>query len=361
MQPHLVIVSDAWKPQVNGVVTTLTRTCDYLTAQGVRVTVLGPDRFRSLPMPGYAEIRLAVLPRLRLHAMLNALEPDAIHIATEGPLGWSARAYCQANGRRFSSSFHTRFAEYVRARIPVPERWCWAWLRRFHRASCVTLVATKALEDELRGRGFGRMTRWSRGVDLEQFHARLTPANRARAQLVYMGRVAPEKNVEAFLALQGQIDADLVVVGDGPSRAALASRYPQVEWRGYQSGAVLRDSLADADVMVFPSRTDTFGLVMIEAMACGTPVAAFPEQGPLEVIEPGISGGIDESLLAAVKQALSCERSSVRRRAEAFSWAACGAQFMAAMPFGDASETVTQLSPESHKTVTRAMDAQIKP
>lgn len=340
----IAIVSDAWGGQTNGVVTTLTRTKDFLTAQGIECQIIGPDRFNSIPMPGYAEIHLALFPYRKLTRMLKEADPCAIHIATEGPLGIAARRYCLKHEIPFTTSFHTRFPDYVNARLPIPKSWVWAWLRRFHSQSQAIMTATQALEDELAGRGFKRMTRWSRGVDLQQFQPRLGPGS-ARKTLIYLGRVAVEKNVEAFLNLQDQIDADFVVVGDGPAREALELKYPTAQWRGTQKGAALAASLAEADCLVFPSRTDTFGLVMIEAMACGTPVAAFPVQGPLEVVESGVSGALDEDLYLAVRKALECDRHQARARACEFTWDRAGEQFL---------QTVTRASRRRHASVTPA-------
>ena len=340
---RILIVSDAWHPQINGVVTTLTRTVEQLEKLGHQVLVIGPNAFKNVPMPGYAEIRLALFPYRSLSRMINDYRPDAIHISTEGPLGQAARRYCLRHGRDFTSSFHTRFPEYVSARLPIPEQWCWRYLLNFHADSSCMLVATQGLEDELRSRGFGTMARWSRGVDLTLFQPRLTDIPRKRPQVCYMGRVAPEKNIEAFLALQGQVDADFVVIGDGPARAGLENANPNVKFLGYRQGAELAQLLADADCMVFPSRTDTFGLVMIESMACGTPVAAFPEQGPREVIAPSVSGFYDSDLAVAVKNALQCSRQATRAHAERFSWQHCTSQFFNAMAV---------MSPKLNESVT---------
>lgn len=338
----LLIISDAWGDQVNGVVTTLTRTQRCLRERGYTVEVIGPDRFRSIPMPGYAEIELSILPYRQLSKLISEYAPLAIHISTEGPLGWAARRYCLRHGLAFSTSFHTRFPDYLRARLPIPTAWSWAVLRQFHRPSRAVMTATQGLADELASRGFKNMHRWSRGVDLQDFSARIEPIERDKPVLIYMGRVAVEKNIEDFLELSRTRDEHFVVVGDGPARDDLESRYPNVEWRGYQSGQVLRDSLAEADAFVFPSRTDTFGLVMIEAMACGTPVAAYPEQGPLEIVQPGQSGGLASDLNQAVDQALACDRSAVRARAEQFSWANATDQFWSGISpncHGDVIET----------------------
>ena len=338
----IVIVSDAWGGQTNGVVTTLTRTQDFLTTRGIECQILGPDRFRSIAMPGYAEIRLAFFPYRKLARLLTESAPCAIHIATEGPLGSAARRYCLKHEIPFTTSFHTRFPDYVNARLPIPKSWVWAWLRHFHKSSQAIMTATQSLEEELASLGFKRMTRWSRGVDLKQFTPRLAATDK-RKKLIYLGRVAVEKNVEAFLNLQKKIDADFVVVGDGPAREALELQYPAAQWRGTQKGAALAASLAEADCLVFPSRTDTFGLVMIEAMACGTPVAAFPAQGPLEVVESGISGALDEDLCVAVRKALECDRHRVHARACEFTWDRAGEQFL---------QTVTRVSRQRHASLT---------
>ena len=322
---RLLIVSDAWRPQVNGVVRTLERVADELVAVGDQVEVIGPDRFRSFAMPGYADIRLAFRPRAALDDMLEAARPDALHIATEGPLGLAARALCAARGWRFTTSFHTRFAEYVTARTGIPPGAIWALLRRFHNASAGTFAATPSLRAELDRRGFHRVLPWTRGVDLSLFRdgARDAWAGLPRPVFVYAGRVAVEKNIDAFLDLD--LPGSKVVVGDGPQRAALEARYPGVHFAGWRHGEGLADAYRGADVMVFPSRTDTFGLVLLEAMACGTPVAAFPVMGPRDVVGPG--GVLDEDLRRACLTALDVPRAAARAQAEGFSWPACAASF----------------------------------
>jgi glycosyltransferase involved in cell wall biosynthesis len=325
----LVIVTDAWRPQINGVVRTLERVSAELTAQGDTVEVVGPDRFPNFAMPGYAEIRLAVLPRARLARMLDALRPDALHIATEGPLGLAARAIAMRRGWRFTTSFHTRFAEYLSARTGIPPRATWALLRRFHNASAGTFAATPSLREELTGRGFRHVLPWTRGVDLELFRPGLpTPCAQAWAGLprpvfLYAGRVAVEKNIAAFLALD--LPGSKVVVGDGPQRAALQARHAGVHFAGWRQGEELARAYRGADVMVFPSRTDTFGLVLLEAMASGTPVAAFPVMGPRDVV--GAGGVLDEDLRRACLAALEVPRAQARAEAERFSWPASAKAF----------------------------------
>jgi glycosyltransferase involved in cell wall biosynthesis len=324
---RLLIVSDAWTPQVNGVVRTLATVAARLEALGDRVEVIGPDRFRTLPMPGYPEIRLALRPGRALRGMVDAWRPTAVHIATEGPLGMAMRALCLARRWPFTTSFHTKFPEYLQARTGLPPGLAWAWLRRFHEAGNGTFAATPSLRAELAARGFTRVRPWTRGVDLGQF----TPAPREawaglpRPVFLYAGRVAVEKNIAAFLALD--LPGSKVVVGDGPQRAALERRFPAVHFAGWKQGAELARCYAGADAFVFPSRTDTFGLVILEAMACGTPVAAYPVTGPLDVIPGSGAGALDADLRRAALAALGCDRAAARRHAERYSWEACAAGF----------------------------------
>ncbi|MBC9179100.1 glycosyltransferase family 4 protein [Pseudoroseomonas ludipueritiae] len=326
---RILIVSDAWLPQVNGVVRTLSVVVQHLREGGDVVEVIGPDRFRTFPTPGYAEIRLALAPRRRLARLVAEFRPDAIHVATEGPLGWAARALCLKQGWRFTTSFHTRFPDYVHARTGVPKAWSWALMRRFHRPSAAVLVATPSLAREMAARGFTGLAPWSRGVDLDRFK----PAPRApweglpRPVFLYAGRIAVEKNIEAFLALD--LPGSKAVVGDGPQRAALQARFPQAHFTGRLENGKLAAAYAGADVFVFPSRTDTFGLVLLEALAAGTPVAAFPVTGPVDVIgtAPEPVGALDEDLRAACLAALETDRAACRRYAEGWSWAACAARF----------------------------------
>jgi len=323
---RLLIVSDAWTPQVNGVVRTLSTVTRHLVAGGDTVEVIGPDRFRTIPMPSYPEIRLAIAPRRTLSRMVDAFEPTAVHIATEGPLGGAMRAICLKRGWPFTTSFHTKFPDYLHARTGIPRAWSWAWLRRFHEAGNGTFAATQSLRDELARRGFTKIRPWTRGVDLEQFH----PEPREdfglpRPIFLYAGRVAVEKNIEAFLKLD--LPGSKVVVGDGPQRAALQKRFPAVHFAGWRTGAPLAAAYAGADVSVFPSRTDTFGLVILEAMACGTPVAAYPVTGPLDVIAGSGAGVLDEDLGRAALAALACDREACRAHAEGYSWEACTTAF----------------------------------
>jgi glycosyltransferase involved in cell wall biosynthesis len=328
---RILIVSDAWFPQVNGVVRTLSVVAEKLTAMGDTVEVIGPDRFRNLPMPGYAEIRLAIAPKRRLAQLVADFAPEIIHIATEGPLGWAMRGLCRRNKWPFTTAFHTRFPEYLEARTRIPADWSWRMMRRFHEAGDGTFAATASLRQELAKRGFTKIRAWTRGVDLERFN----PASRdewpglPRPVFLYAGRVAIEKNIEAFLTLD--LPGSKVVVGDGPALPALRQKFPDVTFTGYRENGALARSYAGADVFVFPSRTDTFGLVLLEALAAGTPVAAFPVTGPIDVITDERVGALDEDLRAACLKALNCDRSMARRHAEAWSWDACVAQFRAAL------------------------------
>lgn len=328
---RILIVTDAWFPQVNGVVRTLSVVAENLTAIGDHVEVIGPDRFRSLPTPGYAEIRLAIAPKRKLARLVEEFKPEIIHIATEGPLGWAMRSLCRRHRWPFTTAFHTRFPEYLEARTHIPADWSWRVMRRFHEAGVGTFAATSSLRQELAKRGFTKIRAWTRGVDLEKFN----PEKRdewpglLRPIFLYAGRVAIEKNIDAFLELD--LPGSKVVVGDGPALPALRRKFPDVTFTGYRENGALARSYAGADVFVFPSRTDTFGLVLLEALAAGTPVAAFPVTGPIDVITDERVGALDEDLRTACLRALKCDRSMARRHAEAWSWGACVAQFRAAL------------------------------
>ena len=328
---RILIVSDAWFPQVNGVVRTLSVVVEKLRAGGDTVEVIGPDRFRSMPTPGYAEIRLAIAPKRRLVQLVTDFGPEIVHIATEGPLGWAMRALCRRNNWPFTTAFHTRFPEYLEARTRIPADWSWRVMRRFHEAGAGTFAATASLRQELTRRGFTKVRAWTRGVDLARFHPGEGDAwsGLPRPIFLYAGRVAIEKNIEAFLALD--LPGSKVVVGDGPALPALKQRFPQVTFTGYRDNGSLARSYSGADVFVFPSRTDTFGLVLLEALAAGTPVAAFPVTGPIDVITDPRVGALNEDLRAACLKALECDRAACRLHAEAWSWDACVAQFRAAL------------------------------
>ncbi len=328
---RVLIVSDAWRPQVNGVVRTLATLVAELQSLGIIAEVVGPDRFYTLPCPTYPDIRLSVLPKRKLTQIMEAFRPDALHIATEGPLGIAARKIAKSHGWTFTTAFHTRFPEYLRARTRVPTWLSYAWLRRFHAAGRGLMVATESLRKELQARGFRDLREWSRGVDLAQFQMEPREAYEglARPIFLYVGRVAVEKNIGAFLELD--LPGSKVVVGDGPQLAALQRDYPAVVFAGVKHGADLSRFYAGADVKVFPSLTDTFGLVLLESLACGTPVAAFPVTGPKDVLQGGgeAIGAVDTDLRAAALRALANgDRIACRAFAETFSWRACAERFV---------------------------------
>ena len=327
---RILIVSDAWLPQVNGVVRTLATVAAQLAGMGHTVEVIGPDRFRTVPLPTYPDIRLAVLPRRRLGRMIEALAPDALHIATEGPLGLAARAWATRRGCAFTTAFHTRFPEYVQARTGLPAAVLYPVFRRFHQAGQGVMVATASLRAELQRRGFARLRPWTRGVDLDLFNAldRDPYQGLARPVFATVGRVAVEKNIRAFLSLD--LPGSKVVVGGGPQLAQLQRAFPDATFTGPRYGAALSRSYAGADVFVFPSLTDTFGLVILEALACGTPVAAFPVTGPKDVLAaaPAQVGALNADLRAACLQALGAERAACRAYAERFSWRVCAEMFL---------------------------------
>ncbi len=326
---RIAILTDAWHPQVNGVVRTLAKTIEILQARGHEVLCINPQDFTTLPLPTYPDIRLALLPWHGVRRRLDDFTPEAVHLATEGPIGWAGRRYCLKRGLPYTTAYHTQFPEYVRLRAPIPLSWSYTFMRRFHDPAIRTMVATRSMEELLSSHGFQHLARWSRGVDLERFHPRKTEvyAGMARPIMVHLGRVAVEKNIEAFLSLD--LPGSKVVIGDGPARDPLEERFPDARFLGYKDNGELAEHLAGADVLVFPSRTDTFGLVMLEANASGVPVAAFPVPGPLDVIENGRNGWCHEDLVTAVGQALQAPRELCRQYAERYSWEACTDQFLA--------------------------------
>lgn len=329
MPARIMVISDAWLPQVNGVVRTLQTVTRELTAMGHTVEVVGPDRFPTLPCPTYPDIRLSILPRRKLDRIIESFAPDALHIATEGPLGLSARAWAKKRGCAFTTAFHTRFPEYVQARTGIPPGWLYAFLRWFHNGGQGVMVATESLRAELAGRGFQRIRAWSRGVDLDLFKP--LPAedwNLPKPVFAYVGRVAVEKNIRTFLDLD--LPGSKVVVGGGPQLASLQRAYPGVQFTGPRYGAELARAYAGADVFVFPSLTDTFGLVILEALACGTPVAAFDVTGPKDVLAgaSGHVGAVNSDLRAAALAALDANRAACRAHAERFSWRGCAEAFL---------------------------------
>jgi glycosyltransferase involved in cell wall biosynthesis len=322
---RIAIVTDAWSPQTNGVVTTLQRTVADLKSFGHDVRVLNPQGSWTMPCPTYPEIRLAPFSRARVRQFLDEFSPDALHIATEGPLGIWARAYAVGRGRSFTTSYHTQFPQYIRARLPIPEAVTYAHLRCFHARATRVMVGTEEMRRDLRRHGFRRVVPWTRGVDTTLFHPSSTPETRAVPELLYVGRVSVEKSVEDFCRLD--LPSRKVVVGDGPDLVMLRRRYPEVEFRGYLYGEALAAAYRSADCFVFASRTDTFGLVMLEAMASGVPVAAYPVTGPLDVVQHGVSGCLDHDLRAAVLGALSLDRTACRRQALEYSWERASRQF----------------------------------
>ena len=325
---RILIATDAWLPQVNGVVTTITNTVRELRSLGHHVGLVTHEGFRTFPCPSYPEIRLAVAPGARAGRMVEAFEPDAVHIATEAPLGLAVRRYCMSRGLPFTTAFHTQFPEYVHARCRLPVAVTYRWLRWFHDPAAAVMVPTPEIHRRLTARGFTNLAYWSRGVDTELFvPARRDALPERRPIYLYAGRVAVEKNIEAFLELD--LPGTKWVVGDGPARAGLEAQFPGAVFHGMQHGKALAHYYQQADVFVFPSRTDTFGLVMIEAMACGTPVAAYPVTGPIDVIRDPAAGVLSVDLRAAARAALDLDRDAVRRNALKFSWAAATQQFVA--------------------------------
>ncbi len=323
----IALVTDAWYPQINGVVRTLNRVCEELEAEGHEVQVIHPGLFKTLPCPTYPEIRLAVLPGRKLRQLIESFEPEAVHVSTEGPLGLAARRYCMKRGIAFTTSYHTRFPEYVAARVPLKLSWLYAFMRRFHNSGSGVMVATESLRQELAARGFEKIKVWSRGVDTELFRP-LEPPEAAleRPVFINVGRVAVEKNLEAFLALD--LPGSKAVVGGGPQLEELKKRYPEVHFFGAKEGEDLVRHYGLGDVFVFPSKTDTFGLVLLEALACGLPVAAYPVPGPLDVVGNSGVGQLDEDLEKACRSALEIPRDRCRPYAERFSWKACAQQFL---------------------------------
>jgi glycosyltransferase involved in cell wall biosynthesis len=324
---RIAIATDAWRPQVNGVVETLATTIAMLERMGHRVLAIEPSLFNSVRCPTYPEIRLSLLPFRRTSSLLAEFVPDAIHIATEGPLGAATRKWCLRQGVPFTTSYHSQFPEYLRARAPVPLALSYELLRRFHGAAARTMTATPALQQRLTSRGFTNLVRWSRGVDLDLFRPqRKDYLTLARPISMYVGRVSVEKNIEEFL--RADIPGTKVIVGDGPLRAALQAKYPQAVFAGYRFGAELAAYVAAADVFVFPSRTDTFGLVLLEAMACGVPVAAYPVMGPIDVVQNGVSGVLGEDLARAAREALTLNPKDCRLHAARYSWDTATQQFL---------------------------------
>ncbi len=354
----IALITDAWQPQVNGVVTTLVELVRELHQAGHQVDVIHPGLFKTRPCPGYAGIDLAIRPRRELSLRLDLLQPDAIHIATEGPLGWAARSYCLKHKLRFTTAFHTKFPEILHAALKVPLAWGYALFRHFHRPSAGVMVPTHGVLRMLEARGFRNLRAWTHGVDTTLFPYQAQPkvyepmGTLARPVALFVGRVSYEKNIEAFLKLD--LPGSKVVCGVGPVEAALRERFPGVHWLGLLPREELARVYAAADVFVFPSRSETFGLVMLEAMAAGTPVAAYPVDGPLEVLgQPLSQGGVmHEDLLSACFAALALPRHEARARALSFSWAHATQLFVGHLV--PVSQECHQNVEHCHKPVIRA-------
>jgi len=339
----IAIATDAWVPQVNGVVRTLQMTVAQLVERGHDVELISPDQFLTMPMPGYSEIRLAIAPRGGMRKALDAFAPDVVHVVTEGPVGWAARRWCINKRVAFTTAFHTRFPDYLAVRTGMSPDWFWPVMRRFHQPSSAVFVSTARLRDELNYRGIANGRIWSRGIDTSIFrrdggrHPALL--SQSGPVLLYVGRVATEKNLEAFL--NADIFGTKVVVGDGPALPQLRQQYPKTVFMGALAGEELADVYRAADVFVFPSLTDTFGLVMIEALACGTPVAGFPVQGPLDIVGatgrgPETTlvqpvGALHDDLVVAIRGALRVERAAAADYGRSFQWERCTDQFEAGL------------------------------
>ena len=323
---HILVATDAWHPQVNGVVRTLAMMAEAAKRDGVDVSFLTPQSFRTFAMPSYPDLRLALPTPWKIAGLIDAAKPDSIHIATEGPIGLMVRRYCRKRSLPFTSSFHTRFPEYVSARSPIPESWVWRVLRWFHRPSQAVMAATPALAAELRLRGFRRVVLWSRGVDTTQFHPRDVDLCLPKPVFLCVGRVAVEKNLEAFLDLD--LPGTKLIVGDGPARAALERKYPDTVFLGARHGEELAEIYAASDLFVFPSKTDTFGLVLLEALASGLPVAAFPVTGPRDVIGKAPVGVLSDDLRTACLEALRIPRQACVEFAAGHTWQASARVFV---------------------------------
>ncbi|MGR9036089.1 MAG: glycosyltransferase family 4 protein [Gammaproteobacteria bacterium] len=348
MTLRIAFISDAWHPQINGVVTTIENTCSTLEGWGHQIKLITPDQFKTLPCPTYPSIRLALGCNRKLNRLLDEFNPERIHIATEGPLGMAARRYCLKHRLAFTTSFHTFFAEYIQLRFRIPVSLGYRLLRWFHSPAARIMVATPSVESNLHSKGFdNEMVRWSRGVDPDFYYPRdnsFLPFPRPIS--LFVGRIAIEKNIEAFLCLD--IPGTKVVVGDGPQLNELKAKYPEAVFAGFQTGESLADYMAAADVFVFPSLTDTFGIVMLEALASGLPVAAFPVMGPVDVIMSEKIGKLDEDLEKAFAGALRLDPRDCRNYALNYSWANCTRQFFNNLV--PAFEEIKPLEKPSRKT-----------
>lgn len=343
---RILIATDAWVPQVNGVVRTYQRLEEELVEMGHEVYFLTPSEFYTMPCPTYPEIRLSFARRKRVARLINEFQPDVLHIATEGPIGWAARRVCLNEGRPFTTAYHTRFPEYVTERLPVPLSLLYKLVRTFHNAGNGIMVATKSLQNELHLRGFKPLRSWTRGVNTEIFKPRAVRLFGTSKVALYVGRVAPEKNLDAFLELD--MNLTKVVVGDGPYLKQLKQTYKDVVFTGAKQGDELAECYSSADVFVFPSKTDTFGIVLLEAMASGVPVAAYPVTGPIDVVEQGVTGCLSDSLQEAIAGALELDREKCRKKAMEFSWQRCAELFIENLR---EAHQVSQESKSSHHAV----------
>ena len=326
---NILLITDAWKPQVNGVVRTWSEVQRECTELGHRFDVIHPGEFKTFAMPRYPEIRLAIAPGRKLRQLVDQYKPDAIHIATEGPVGKAGRKLCKRRRWPFTTSYHTQFPQYLKRYTGLPLSATFPIFRRFHNAAAHTLVPTKQVKIELDSRGFTNVIVWSRGADTNMFQPYPKPGpytDLPRPIFLYAGRVAIEKNIEAFLDLN--LPGSKVVVGDGPPKARLQKKYPNVHWAGYQFGDDLAKHYAGGDVFVFPSKTDTFGVVMLEANACGLPVAAYPVTGPIDVVKQGVTGYVDDDLATAAVKALELDPAACRKYAMDNSWRRCAEIFL---------------------------------
>ena len=328
----LALITAAWAPQVNGVVRTLQAVTALLRRWGNEVLIVSPDQYLSLPCPSYPEIRLALAGGRPVGAKIEEFAPDAVHIATEGPLGLAARRHCLSQGRAFTTAYHTQFPDYVARRTHLPAAMFWSYIEWFHRPSSGIMVATESVRQDLRAHRLTQLREWSRGVDLASFGPGIDPPDLfwelPRPIQLYVGRVSVEKNIEAFLRTSHP--GSQVVVGDGPALAKLKARFPDAHFLGHQRGIALASCYAGADVFVFPSRTDTFGLVMIEALACGTPVAAYPVAGPIDILTP-TCGAMDDDLEQAIAKAVTLDREACLAHARNYTWEASARQFLEAL------------------------------
>jgi glycosyltransferase involved in cell wall biosynthesis len=328
MPLKIAFITDAWHPQINGVVTTIDNTCKMLKDQGNELLMITPDQFNTVPCPSYPSIKLSIFCYPKVKKLLDNFAPERIHIATEGPLGLAARKYCLKRKLAFTTSFHTLFAEYINLRLKIPVSWGYQMLHWFHKPASRIMVATPQVETDLASRGFNKekFSRWTRGVDADRFKPRdKAYLNYPRPISMYVGRVAVEKNLDAFLTLS--IPGTKVVVGDGPQLSKLKKHYPEVIFAGFETGEQLAKTMAAADVFVFPSRTDTFGIVMLDALSCGVPVAAYPVQGPLDVLIENQTGCMRKNLQDAFYGALKLNSEDCRQQALKYSWQNCSSQF----------------------------------